>query len=124
MMLLTLVLLLILLLLIIIITLKIIVIIIFLDSGRAAVQIPRRGGSGEAALGSDDDCWVTGEDSGLWQRPATRPRGVRGSGSEESGTPAAVAPQHHARTRETTTGKAGSCSLCSRVGGTFSGFSA
>ena len=120
-----LILVLVLLLIIKIITLTIIVIIIiFLDSGRAAVQIPRRGGSGEAALGSDDDCWVTGEDSGLWQRPATRPRGVRGSGSEESGTPAAVAPQHHARTRETTTGKAGSCSLCSRVGGTFSGFSA
>ena len=120
-----LILVLVLLLLIKIITLTVIVIIIiFLDSGRAAVQIPRRGGSGEAALGSDDDCWVTGEDSGLWQRPATRPRGVRGSGSEESGTPAAVAPQHHARTRETTTGKAGSCSLCSRVGGTFSGFSA
>ena len=60
-----LILVLVLLLIIKIITLTIIVIIIiFLDSGRAAVQIPRRDRSGEAALGSDDDCWVTGEDSG------------------------------------------------------------
>ena len=85
------------------------------------------GGSGEAALGSDDDCWVTGEDSGRWQRPTTRPRGVRGGGGgggEESGIPMAVPPQQQAWARETTTGKASSCSLRSRVGGTFAGFSA
>ena len=76
-MLLILVLLLLLLLLLLLTTLTIIVIIIItLDSGRATVQIPWSGGSGEAALGSDDDCWVTGEDSGRWQRPVTRPRGV------------------------------------------------
>ena len=47
----------------------------------------RRGGSGEAALGRGDDCWVTGEGSGRWQQPSTCPQ------ASEATEAKTVAPQ-------------------------------